>query len=470
MKKIAGLVLLLAILILGSYYVTGIFTETRVKESIELVNRTNGIHVKVKNYERGWFDSSANLVWQFQFPNKNTGSIETTEFKMPLKIYHGPVMFSSNGVKWGMGYAHTVVQMPDKNLKQMKNMFTPESTEPALNLSLLVNFLGKTTFNASVPDFTLIAKKGGGKLIWSGMDTSIHISRDMKSFTGDFNLDGFNFSRQKMSAKLDAVQLDYNLYENSDGLLLGDANFDIPSLMVLNGDATIFEIRKLDLKSGTTQDDEVVNSNLSLTLEKVVVNNDTYGPGELRFVLRNLDAKALAKINELAQQAQVASELQKKQLMLAIMPELPKLLGHGAELEINPFSLKLPNGRIKGNLLISLPQGSFKNPFEIFAKIKGNGRLAVPAALVKQAIVQSIAEKMLANQLQHAIAEQNNENGLQPEDVHKQAEEMVNKKLSDLLDKGVITKQGNDYVIAISLENGKLLVNGSPFKPAMVQF
>lgn len=471
MKKFTGLVVILAVLVLGSYYVTGMFTENKVKESIELVNRANGLYVEVKSYDRGWFDSKANLAWHFQYPNKQTKKMETVEFKMPLKVYHGPVIFAKDGVKFGMGYAHTMVQMPDKNLKQMKDLFTDQSTAPTLNLSLFVNLFGKSSFNASVPDFTLISKKGGGKLNWQGFDSSIHISSDMKSFEGYFNIDGFNFTQQNLMAKMDALKTNYNLYENSDGLLLGRASLAFPSLLVKKGEQTIFELSKFDMKSGSTEDGDVVNSDLSITLDKVVVNNETYGPGELHFTLNNLDSKALARINQLAQQAQMASDTEKKQLMLAMMPEVPKLLSHGAKLQIDPFTFKLPKGKIDGTLLISLPEGKFDNPFQMVRKIEGSGRLAIPVELVKDTMVESLAKKMMTNKLQQAIAQQNNENGaIQPLDAQQQAQDMVDKKITTLIDKGVLTKQGSDYVIAFTLKDGKLLVNGAPFNPAMMQF
>lgn len=470
MKKVTGLVVILAVLFIGSYYVTGMVTEGKIKESIELVNRTNGLYVEIKDYERGWFKSKANLVWHFQFPNKHTKKMETTDFKMPLKVFHGPVIVSPDGMKLGMGYADTVVEMPDKNLKQMKDLFTTQSTAPTLNLSLFVNLLGKTSFNAAVPDFTLIAKKGGARLNWHGLDSSVHIASDMRSFNGYFNIDGFNFSRKDMTAKMDAVKTNYNLYENSDGLLLGKADLSFPSLVVKQSGKVIFELSKFDMTSGSTQEGDVVNSDLSLTLDKVFANNQTYGPGELHFMLNNLDSKALARINELAQKAQVASDQQKKRLLMAMMPEIPKLLSHGAKLQIDPFNFKLPNGKIEGNLHISLPQGSFNNPFEMVRKIEGKGRLAVPAKLVKEAMVDTLAKKMMNNQLQQAFAQQNNGNTIQPMDAKQQAQDMVDKKISGLIDKGVITRNGDDYVIAFTFKNGKLMVNGAPFNPAMMQF
>jgi len=459
MKKLTGVVVILAVLVLGSYYFTGMLTESKVKESLE-----------VKNYDRGWFDSKADIVWHFQFPNNRTKKMETTEFKMPLKVYHGPFMFTKDGMKFGMGFAHTVIQMPDKNLKQMKDLFTAQSTAPTLNLSLFVNIFGKTGFSAAVPDFTLIAKKGDAKLNWHGLDSSIRISSDMKSFDGYFNIDGFNFTRKEMTAKMEAVKTNYNLYENSDGLLLGSASVSFPSLVVKQGKKVVFLLSRFDMKSGSHQNGVTIDSDLSITLEKVVANNETYGPGELHFSLNNLDSKALARINELAQQAQIASNPEKKRLMMAMMPEVPKLFSHGAELKIDPFTFKLPKGRIEGNLLISLPEGPFNNPFAMVRQIQGNGRLAVPVDLVKEALIESLAKKMLQNQLQQAIAQQNNAHGVQPMDAKQQAKDMVDKKLSNLVDKGLLTQQGNDYVIAFTLKNGKLLVNGEPFNPAMMRF
>ena len=57
MKKIAGLAVFLAVLILGSYYGTGIVTERTLKKNIALLDHSNGWAFEMAEYKRGFYRS-----------------------------------------------------------------------------------------------------------------------------------------------------------------------------------------------------------------------------------------------------------------------------------------------------------------------------------------------------------------------------------------------------------------------------
>ena len=53
MKKLAGLIIILADLILGGYYGMGVLTERTFKKNIEVINQSNGLFAQVINAEHG---------------------------------------------------------------------------------------------------------------------------------------------------------------------------------------------------------------------------------------------------------------------------------------------------------------------------------------------------------------------------------------------------------------------------------
>ena len=55
-------------------------------------------------------------------------------------------------------------------------------------------------------------------------------------------------------------------------------------------------------------------------------------------------------------------------------------------------------------------------------------------------------------------------------DVELQATEQTDRKLSTLVQAGLLSVQGTEYVIELNLQQGQLSVNGKPFNPAMMQF
>ena len=70
MKKLAGLIIILAVLILGGYYGMGVLTERTIKKNIEVINQSNGLFAQIEQYNRGWFSSDAKIKWRLHVPER----------------------------------------------------------------------------------------------------------------------------------------------------------------------------------------------------------------------------------------------------------------------------------------------------------------------------------------------------------------------------------------------------------------
>lgn len=511
--------IILAILILGSYYITGYVTEKKIKENLTIVNQSNGLNVNIENYNRGWFTSLAALNWNLHVPahvvtnpsgQTQTIPAEDYQLKMPIKIYHGPIIFAEKTIKFGLGYAHSDVALPPKFVDQFNNMFTSESTKPKLDLSLLVTYLANTNVDLSVPEFKLISKNpNGGQLEWLGMTSSTTITTDRNKVSGNVTIEGARFTKEKTKASMSTITSEYNLHSSKNGMYLGDASMSFPSLDVSLNDKKILSMNQFDVHSDTNIEEGLFHSNLKTSLEKLVVNDKTYGPGNLEISIRNLDEEALNKINDQVNQMQQGSnELQRQQAILAILPQLPPLFSKGAEFEISELNLVMPEGKIEGNLLLAFPKSESANPFEMLQKIQGNGKLKVPAVVLKKVLIKSFQQKLAAGQqqpqpqnIQQGIIQQMQQqqatgqpvNSAQnpnaalvpntaaptdpaatpspaPVDTTQQATAITESQLAALVQSGVLlVVQGDYYLIEMKLEQGKLLINGKPYDPAMLK-
>lgn len=490
MKKFTGLVVLLAALVLGSYYGMGYLTERKVRESLNIVNQSNGVAAEIVQYKRGWFTSEASLDWRLHVPERvvqkdgtsQTVPAEDYQMQMPITIYHGPVIFSDRGIKFGLGFAHTVLTLPAQYTDKFNNLFSSQSTQPKLDMSFFVNYLGNTSIDTSLPAFKLFAKEGNAQFNWLGMSTSTSVSSNMSEVDGNITIDGLHFTKDQIDTTMSAITSEYNLHKTPTGLFLGDASLSFPSLVVMNKDAKLLELGQFDMRSNSDIDDGLFSSQFKTSLEKIVANGKTYGPGNLEVAIRNLDADVLAKLNDQLNQLQQGTDAQRQQAVLAMLPELPRLFSKGAEFEISEMNFVMPQGTLEGNLMVSLPKGEFGNPFELMQKIQGNGKLKIPAAVVQQLMTESIKQKMMSPQ--PSASQQGAVDQVQPQastdtttqaatssaDVNEQATTMATKQLSTLVQNGVLTVQGSDYVIEVSLNQGQLAVNGKPFNPAMLKF
>ena len=194
-----------------------------------------------------------------------------------------------------------------------------------------------------------------------------------------------------------------------------------------------------------------------------------YGPGKFELAIRNLDAKAMGRINGLSTQLQSGDEAQKQQAMMQLLQEVPMLLSKGPEIEISQMEFKLPDGNVEGSLLISLPKLANANVMSIIQSVNGKAHFEVPRALVRMAATDTFQKSIMNNQLQQAMAQQNQSTPSVLE-VHKQAQEMADKRLNAMIDAGMFVAKDKDLIIDLRLEQGKLMVNGKAFNAGMLKF
>ncbi|MCX7117207.1 MAG: YdgA family protein [Legionellales bacterium] len=416
MKKWIGLIIILAALVLGGYYAMGMVTEKTLQKNISVINQTNGLTVHVDHFDRGLYTSKAMLNWQLHTQDRvikgQNGQISTIPaqnytIKMPLTIYNGPIIFSDSGLKFGLGYAHSDVSMPDEYVPQFASLFTDQSTKPNLSLSLFVSYLNKSHLHIDVPTFKLIFKQGGDIFQWGGMDSYIDVSSTMQNISGGFTVNGAQLVKNKMKATLGKVTSDYALHLTEAGIYLGDANLSLPSFLLSENDQNILDVEDFTARSSSDVDTGLFSSRFNTSLSKVVANGKTYGPLILEIALRNLDAGVLAEINNEVNKAQQGSDTERQQALLAMLPQLPKLLSKGAQFEVSKLNFVVPEGTIEGNMLIALPNGGTANPFQLLQKLVGHGKLQVPQAMLKQVIVASVKQKLLSQpSLQQAVIQQ----------------------------------------------------------------
>lgn len=523
MKKFIGLVVILAALVLGGYYGMGVATEHTLKKNIGVVNQSNGVLVEIRQYDRGWFRSKAMLNWRFHMParvvkNQDGQAItlpsQDYNVEMPLAIYHGPIIFMGPHVRFGLGYAYSDLTIPEQYVQKFSSMFGDGSSKPILKLSIFVNYLNNSRLHLDLPAFKLVSKQGGGTFQWEGMSSDVSASSDLRNIDGSVIIDGASLVKNNMKATLGKINSQYDLHRTDNGLYLGNASVGLPSLDVMENEKNTLNVEQLNLQSSSHVDNDLFSSRFKASLLKVTALDKSFGPAELSVAIKNLDADTLARINQQANKLQQGTDSDRQQALFAMLPELPKLFGKGAQFEISKLSFVMPDGNVEGELFISLPKGDVGNPFQLLKKVEGHGKLKLPATVLKGIVKASIKQKLLsqpslpqamAQQMQNGAPANSTEakpaevtspaqakqapanttagdavttsgNSQVPSaptaavDVDAQAATEADAKLAALVKSGLFVLNGTDYVIDLNLADGQLTVNGNPFTPGMMQF
>lgn len=535
MKKIFGSVVLLAVLVLGAYYMMGLATERTLKKNIDIMNQSNGVMIDIDKYNRGWFTSSGVLNGRFRVPERvikdqdgHSSTIPAEEYtvQVPLSIYHGPFIFADKKVRFGLGYATSQLEIPSAYMAKFSDLMTPDSVKPQLNLSMFVNYLNHSRLNMNMPQFKMIAKGNGDRFEWGGMVSSVSVSSNIRHVEGNLIINGAQIIKNDLKAMLGQLMCEYEFNQTNSGLYLGEASLSLPSFVITENKQTLLNLEKFDVSSSSQINNGLFDSSLKLSLNKMTAKDQIYGPGILEIDLSHLDAQVLADVNQTMNKIQqsTSTDIERQQALMALLPELPKLLAKGAKFEISKLSFVLPQGVIEGHLSLSLPNGSSGNPFQLLQKLVGQANLRVPVSVLRTIELIQVTQKLLSqSSVQQAMIEQLKKNdaigttehskanepvnqpstapaqasaaevknpsaeaaaqhtdAVQPndqvkglesaQDIDKQAAEQTDQKLAAMVQSGLLVLQGNEYTIDINLSQGQLSVNGKPFSPSMLQF
>ncbi|MBA4696589.1 MAG: YdgA family protein [Legionella sp.] len=489
MKKVIGLVALVLIIVLGAYDGMGYLTERKLREEINVLRQANGVNIQVNRYQRGWFSSDALFNWQLHIPaqtiktNDQIQIIPAKDLNFPLaaRIHHGPMMFSKGKLQFGLGALQTVVTLPQEYIASFKQVFSDASVEPQLFVDFFLNYFGTARLRANLPAFNLTTKEGNKHFEWMGGKATTKISSNLNHVKGVLNLQGTSASVDQAKLQGEKAKIRYDLHRTPQGLFLGNVNAFVPSLKITEGNKHLLSLDDFYMDSDADIQAGLFNTKLKLTLKGLGLENKHYGEGKLDLTVSNLNAEALTQLNEKMNLAQQGSEVQRKTAMLSMIAPLSQLFGQGAELNVKEFMFTMPEGPVQGNLHIALPKDAMNNLVEFTKKIQGNGKLTIPAAVMRQWVVSSIQEKMMAPQgsdtktmmpaMEPSVdPDENARVAAKSTDLTQQVNSLADAQLATLVQNGMLKPVGSNYVLEATLTQGNFTINGKPFDPEMMKF
>ncbi|WED43538.1 YdgA family protein [Legionella cardiaca] len=471
MKKWIGFFAALVVLVLVAYYVMGYIAKSTLNKNVNAIPKTSLMSIDLEQYQLGWFSSKARLKLKMHIPAQKTTDKEgvtkieppaNLKVDVPLTIKHGPVIFTKNGIRFGIAQV---------------------TTKPETHYGVLINYFNKTVLRYTLPSISMQgkseAKEGDFQFNWKGLKALLCISSNIDNVDGHLKLYGVEGSADNVILKIGKVRNDLQLKRYHDWLWLGQSHLDISSASMDAEGANIFALERFDFTADSGVTEDVFHLNSALSLKKLVANNQSYGPGILKLSITNLEPAALAKINQQALDM-MQNNNDPNLVMLALLAELPRLLTKGPVLEVSEMTLHVPQGKIEGNLKIVLPKNETNDLNQTMQKMHGEGRFKAPIAVIRELMVASINSD-LANKTQTTAdgtttpqpaaipMPASTPSTSMPVATPEDAQQQTDKILQNLVSKGFLKIEGRDYVLNFKIENQQLIVNGQPFNSAMLQ-
>ena len=484
MKKWIGILVTLVLLVCVSYFVMGFVVESTLNKNVAgMIVKNPILSVDLENYQRGWMSSEAALAIKFTVPasvnaSATTPVLEQFDFTVPLTIEHGPFIFGDSGVRFGMGYV---------------------TTTPQTHYSALVNYFDHTVFKCRYPSFSMDAKlrnvADSLHFEWLGIDSVFNVSPNIDEAKASLVLNGLTISGKDFSLKLGRVFSDIKSSLAPEGVWVGDSNSGVDSISVKAADK-VFDLEQLDWLFHSNITDGLLSYSSEMSLQKLLVDNKTYGPGILKWTVKNLDPVVLVNVRNQAWDMSMNNQGANPLEMLTLFGNLPKLFAKGAAIEVSELDMVVPEGKITGSFTVSLPKNEITSPEQIMEKAHAEGQLKAPVAVVKQLMVMSI-ERNMNKQAQSAPAAQVTQTtptattettaaapgttstapGTTPAtpmppastpvviDYHAEAKKQADTIFQDFVSKGFIKLDGADCSVTFQLDDKKLTVNGHLINP-----
>lgn len=472
MKKWTGIILsIIVVLILISYFAIGFLIENTLYKNINSIPKSSAFNIQLNKYHRGWFSSKAVISFKMHIPAQSTtdnNGITKTEppvdmdMEFPVLIKHGPFIMTSYGLRFGAGLV---------------------TTQPETHYQAFISYLNKTIFRYTLPSFAMEGKigqnEGNFQFRWQGLTSFIRVSSNLDNIDGNFKLLGLKGAannpsnpQNNLTFDIGKITYDYRFKQHQDWLWLGNTRFKIPSLAINLAGQNTFELTKFIFEAGSdVTSDNQMNVDLKVSLQKLFVMNQNYGPGVFHLSIRNLDPAVAAQINQ-QEFNLIQNNSDPNLIVLALATGSPKLLAKGAVFELSEMNLTVPDGKITGNFKFAVPKNQENDLSHLMQNIYGQGHFRAPIATIKSMVTALL--KNNKNNLQPNANVQSNSPPIntdptqilvKPENEAMQADNL----LKNLVDKGFLKIEGNDYSLTFKIENHKILINGVPFNPDMLK-
>ncbi|MGX5174722.1 YdgA family protein [Aliikangiella sp. IMCC44653] len=430
MKKIIVIIAVLAVIFGISPYFIGSKAEQVFSDQITKLNQHPNMSIKIDEYHRGWFSSTAKVTMSVELSPELAASGVDFALGMDHFIQHGPILTKVNGI--GFGLADTLVDftLPAEIQSELDKLeaINKETLSVASRTSFSLastTYLDLKAFQIKEQD-TLIDVKAGdgefsftqsgkvaGRIDWAGMsitdvnDTqkSVHIKKIAINSEQQLELgelfspaaiySGFLKMQVERIEFNDAADMSVN-FDNIGVSFVSELEADLANLMLI-GEIKAFEIANA----------QYTDYFFNLSFEK-------------------FDAKVLQQLNQLMVESQTATDPNPMLFATQVQALLPQLLAKNPEVKINELSVTTPQGDVKTDMVIKIDPTIYdvSNPMTMLMAIDAASKGFAPEAFLIGL-------------------------GMQAE-------------ISQLIEMGMLVKEDKNLKFDFNFKNGQATMNGNP--------
>jgi uncharacterized protein YdgA (DUF945 family) len=236
---------------------------------------------------------------------------------------------------------------------------------PPVTVSTLIRASGIGESLVTIPAQRIASRlgeeEGGGwALEWKGLRGSAVYTTDFGHVTANIQSAGFEGGNSISGVSLQDLTWNADLMRDASGLLLGEVKTWIGSLRLVSvaEESPGIEFDHWATTQTSTVESGGFSSSLRARVQAIRYGEEVYGPGEIEFALRDLDAATLARLQNDGLFGPVSSESEAVQWISAesgtMHPRWLDLLSRSPQLELRQLRLTTPSGDVEARARIEL--------------------------------------------------------------------------------------------------------------------
>lgn len=446
MRKLIGVFIVLIILavafVFGTPYLMGYILEGQYKLMVDTLARATNTKIEVAKFQRGWFDSSATLQVSFKSRwLKDKKSTQTTAVLVKQKIKHGVLIFARRA--------------EDKKLDWIfaKALINTQSSSPNFQFkaSTLWGLSDNLTTTIGSPNISL--SDAQTKLTFKNLAGTVDYNANNKKIESHFAVASGTIANKTADSSntAHAMKIEFedmlvkSSFNESGALWYGDRTISFDKLQVDGHDGKSLAMKGLKLVSKVKDNNGSTNINLKLSASKVKNSQFDFSDFNLGFAVDNLNTKALTELIQATQEMPPQAPHDPKFILQLTTPFF-NMIGKGLTLSLSQFEVTAESGKISatGQLQVPAQQGQI-NLTNLVQYLKGELKIEVPQAWFTDQLVKSHLRRLAVQQQSTMLAQQS-----------------AKRDIDYWVANSMLVPAGSSWLINITFNKGKLLVNGKP--------
>jgi uncharacterized protein YdgA (DUF945 family) len=377
MRKLQGAIAaLIVILLIVSPYAMGIWFQKTYSHLVSFYNTQNNLHVEITDYQRGWFGSEAVLNVEVTDPtvlqafalldpsqSLNLGRIS---FQLRQHISHGPIVY-----RFGRSLIYPVGLATIRNemilSPELVNLFrTANVREPVLESSEdLVTFFGNLHDHFSLANVQFMHPKTGARFQFEKIQGDIVLKPRKFSVKGQIQISNFSLGDEDDVVMIPSMTMSFKQHRTPQGLWVGNSDWMLSAVSWKGKTAPFVSLSNIKWSGNSEENAGELHGSRQMNIEKIQVENQSWGPFELKISAQKLNAQAIVDLMTTYQYISQHGEMYRSQLQQKMSSMLPAIFNPGADIQLDTMNLITPFGELQMKGKIIWPAQNFTSSDDV---------------------------------------------------------------------------------------------------------